>query len=103
MSSVMLLVIPYFASRPMSLSNLFENGGDETRLVVRFETPYGFSSILRAGGGTSMPTSVAAFASRCTELFGGVPGGVIDSSECSLTRRSHRRALMPHTCSLPVG
>src|SRR5262245_30124277 len=99
----MLLVMPYFASMPMFLSILFAVGGDATRLVVRFETPYGFSSMLREGGGTSSPTSVASLASRCTELFAGVPGGVIDSSECSLTRRSHRRALMPQTCSFPVG
>src|SRR4029079_3294529 len=81
-SSVMLLVRPYFASMPMSLSILFDVGGDATRLVVRFETPYGFSSIMRDGGGASSPTSVAALGSRWTELFGGVPGGVIDNSEC---------------------
>ena len=49
----------YFASTPTSPSGSLARGGVATWSVVMLPMAYGFSSILREGGGASRPTRVA--------------------------------------------
>jgi hypothetical protein len=85
----MLLVMPYFASMPMSLSILFDVGGEaiavggQVRDAVRLQLDVArwrrhFHSDERRRDWRAAARNYSA-ASR----------GVIDSSECSLIRRSH--------------